>query len=858
MASSIPKPRASLTAAQGSPPVMRVPLGSRVVLSRRRNGTVRYVGKLANESGEWYGVALDEPKGDTDGTRGKERYFHCPTNHGVFVRRKEIYCVKEPGNILKGPPSPITDDSSSCSSSASTDQLGDLTTGMGVVHSTNSDIPASPLMKTFKGFRKQLDFISLRTVGPGRSREASPVTSPASSTPSSPSAKSGLKPPSPFRRFSSFTHELPSPGSPTSKLAPSDTRRQSAIPLSPKPSAVRRISSFREPGSHPIDDSIRPVGSASPVSPTRFSSFQQPASTSYSRNEDASVGAANEDDKSPSLAAVPAELSPLVDGSINVWPAASGTEAVVDSMLATPTVAVDKQDDDLHDIKGSTSLSSRPADTLTAATIEDSTVEDNISVEADAISSSYQTDIASVENSTAEEMCFTKALNKQSNVPLEQPDANSEADAPARFTFRRIDISAIPRLGDFNAVKRSPAASPRDSTSGCARCSHHSSPTDAKLDGSQMSSTERTRSFRLGRSSSFRVPGSPEVSPRRSPASSSENSPSRRSKSLSLLSFDHVDTFDDDSEDGQGSPVGSIAPSPRDDISEASAASAPESRVKGLSLQRSPRCREELTAIESLSPDKKLVEADNGSGDRPLFFRRTNVGRSPMERRSSYSSFSTSSSSSPPKSPTSNSATNAASRSSRVAELEREIAAMRSSHENIVAVLRATNKQHAANVLELRAQVAALTEGNLWLERQLTAKGELVRELREMEKQQQRDTVSVSEVEKILEIKDGQIQTLEREIAQLRQRLARLESDKDSQLYQQFRHYEARRERDEKRVNELRKEVLAMVRPCVDCDRASSDPSRLTHEMLCASQCNERLELQSEVRDLKEMSLRFF
>lgn len=107
MASSIPKPRASLTAAQGLSPVMRVPLGSRVVLSRRRNGTVRYVGKLANESGEWYGVALDEPKGDTDGTRGKERYFYCPTNHGVFVRRKEIYCVKEPGNILKGPPSPL-------------------------------------------------------------------------------------------------------------------------------------------------------------------------------------------------------------------------------------------------------------------------------------------------------------------------------------------------------------------------------------------------------------------------------------------------------------------------------------------------------------------------------------------------------------------------------------------------------------------------------------------------------------------------------------------------------------------------------------------------------------------------------
>ncbi|KAE9000513.1 hypothetical protein PR001_g17748 [Phytophthora rubi] len=214
-----------------------------------------------------------------------------------------------------------------------------------------------------------------------------------------------------------------------------------------------------------------------------------------------------------------------------------------------------------------------------------------------------------------------------------------------------------------------------------------------------------------------------------------------------------------------------------------------------MSLPRSPRIRQELTAVESISPGKKLVETNTGSGDRPLFFRRTNVERSPMECRSSYSSFSTPSSSSLPKSPTTSSSSNAASWPSRVAELDREIVAMRSSHENIVVVLRATNKQHAANVLELRAQVAALTEENLWLERQLTAKGELVGELREMEKQQQRDTVNVGE---ILEIKDAQIQTLEREMAQLRQRLARLGSDKDSQLYQEFQHYEARRERVER------------------------------------------------------------
>ncbi|RLN65466.1 hypothetical protein BBJ29_001147 [Phytophthora kernoviae] len=101
-----------------------------------------------------------------------------------------------------------------------------------------------------------------------------------------------------------------------------------------------------------------------------------------------------------------------------------------------------------------------------------------------------------------------------------------------------------------------------------------------------------------------------------------------------------------------------------------------------------------------------------------------------------------------------------------------------------------------------------------------------------MEQRQQRDSVSVSEVKKILEIKDAQIQTLEREMGQLRQRLTRLESDKDSQLYQQYQHFEARRDRDEKRINDLRKEVLTM--------------------------CNERLELQSEMSDLKEMTLQFF
>ncbi|KAG3117743.1 hypothetical protein PI125_g3535 [Phytophthora idaei] len=779
MASTIPRPRASLTPTQGLSPVMKAPLGSRVVLSRRRNGTVKYVGKLANESGEWYGVALDEPKGDNDGMRGKDRYFHCPANHGIFVRRKEINCVKEPSNVLKGPLSPVTDDNSSCSSNVSTDQQGELygITATGVVHPapTNTDNSTSPLMKTFKGFRKQLDFISLKTTGPGRSRESSPVTSPVSSTPSSPTAKSGLRPPSPFRRFASFSQGLPIPGgpaSPTNKTAAASSenqRRQSGISLSPKPSPVRRINSFRVPSSQSDDNenSIRPVTNTLPSSPNRFSSFQYSSTNYFTVTEENADTSAMTEDQVHTLQ--PTLLDP------ESW-------SIVDT----------QENEVLPPTNTSESDQTQQSESVPIAT---PIIAQVLKSEIARVSSSQLDNVSPGENTASVETINAMPTND----PATQRDSLFRRTMP--FHVPPIDISAIVD------ASVSPASSPR----------HLSNlDDDANREDSQTSPPDRSRSFRLERSSSFRIPSIDEHqaqdSGQGSPSSPSGNSPS----STSTLN------------DSQGLPTSILVPSFRVETSTASAA---EPRVIAKSPLRSPRGRHELTAVESLSPDKKLVEAEAESRERPLFFRRMNVGRSPIERRSSCSSFSASSPS-PPKLSISSNTASAAFRSSRVEELEREISAMRSSHENIVAVLRATNKQHAANVLELRAQVAALTEGNLLLERQLTAKGELVRELREMEKQQQRDTVSVTEVEKILEIKDTQIQTLEREMTQLRQRLARLEADKDSQLYKQFQHYETRRERDDKRINDLRKEVLAM--------------------------CNERFELQSEVRDLKEMSLRFF
>ncbi|OWZ06087.1 Dynactin subunit 1 isoform X1 [Phytophthora megakarya] len=792
MASSIPKPRTSLTTTQALSPVMKVPLSSRVVLSRRRNGTVKYVGKLINESGEWYGVALDEPKGDCDGMRGKERYFFCPPNYGIFVRRKEIYCSKEPISVFKGPPSPVTDEGSSCSSSASIEQPSEMfsAVGTGIVHSVSSTNNAiSPLMKTFKGFRKQLDFISLKTIGPGRSRDASPVATLTSSTPSSPTARSGLKPPSPFRRFVSFSQDLPippNPVSPTNKTptaSPDNRRRQSAISSSPKASLVRRTNSFRvstpdkEDFTRPILPSFPP-----PLSSNRFTSFQNSGTQHFSISEDNANATFDElTTRTPIL-----HSKPPATNETKYY----GIQSTAEDKAINPTQPVASDTNDY--------ASKRASPLHQSELIIDDQIKRFTPVEE-----------AVITIPTTDQSVATLTAVKNSRLAV--------------FHVPPIDTTCSREIV-LVSEKASPApSSPRDIFGDSPRNSPRSLVPETKSEVTQIL-TEKARSIRLaGRSSSFQIP-SLEVSP----ASSPENSPSRRSNNRTALLFDGVTVLDDNSDDGHGSPKWF-----RDD-SELAALSAPDPQVVDKLSQRSSRSCQEHTAVESLSPDKKLMETESGSGERPLFFRRTNVGRSPMERRSSYSSFLTSSSSSP-SSPTARIMENAASRSSRAAELEKEIIAMRTNHENIVAVLRATNKQHAANVLELRAQVAALTDANLWLERQLTAKGELVRELREMEKQQQRDSVSVNEVQKILELKDTQIQTLEREMGQLRLRLARLESDKDSQLYQQYQHYEVRRERDEKRINDLRKEVLSMVRLSVDCERGWNLPSRLTREMLSIS-----------------------
>ncbi|XP_012943490.1 uncharacterized protein LOC101862898 [Aplysia californica] len=56
-------------------------------------GTVRYKGPVATKKGDWVGIELDRPVGDTTGMLQGRRYFQCRPNYGVFVRADRLRFV---------------------------------------------------------------------------------------------------------------------------------------------------------------------------------------------------------------------------------------------------------------------------------------------------------------------------------------------------------------------------------------------------------------------------------------------------------------------------------------------------------------------------------------------------------------------------------------------------------------------------------------------------------------------------------------------------------------------------------------------------------------------------------------------
>jgi len=61
----------------------------------RLPGTVRYVGEITGQKGEWVGVEWDYAVGNYDGSYKGRRYFSCTDRHGAFLReRKLISCTE--------------------------------------------------------------------------------------------------------------------------------------------------------------------------------------------------------------------------------------------------------------------------------------------------------------------------------------------------------------------------------------------------------------------------------------------------------------------------------------------------------------------------------------------------------------------------------------------------------------------------------------------------------------------------------------------------------------------------------------------------------------------------------------------
>ncbi|EFO23291.1 hypothetical protein LOAG_05198 [Loa loa] len=57
---------------------------------KERKGIVSYIGPTKFKDGYWIGVTYDEPFGKHDGSINGERYFTCKSNHGVFVRPRDV------------------------------------------------------------------------------------------------------------------------------------------------------------------------------------------------------------------------------------------------------------------------------------------------------------------------------------------------------------------------------------------------------------------------------------------------------------------------------------------------------------------------------------------------------------------------------------------------------------------------------------------------------------------------------------------------------------------------------------------------------------------------------------------------
>ena len=69
-------------------------------MAKERVGTLRYVGRVHFEQGEFCGIELDQKGGTNNGSVGGIAYFKCKNEHGLFISADRVH----PMPTMENPP----------------------------------------------------------------------------------------------------------------------------------------------------------------------------------------------------------------------------------------------------------------------------------------------------------------------------------------------------------------------------------------------------------------------------------------------------------------------------------------------------------------------------------------------------------------------------------------------------------------------------------------------------------------------------------------------------------------------------------------------------------------------------------
>lgn len=104
--------------------------GDRVTVTGVR-ATIRFIGSTQFAEGEWIGVELDEEKGKNNGSVQGVRYFECPAQTGMFVRKTALTLLEpttptSPARRKSGKKKSLTSRKSASSTSQESDSPNSL------------------------------------------------------------------------------------------------------------------------------------------------------------------------------------------------------------------------------------------------------------------------------------------------------------------------------------------------------------------------------------------------------------------------------------------------------------------------------------------------------------------------------------------------------------------------------------------------------------------------------------------------------------------------------------------------------------------------------------------------------------